>query len=56
MVLEGLNSKKLASETYAHARDNTFAKDRFISESRFTSNMYSFNVQNHNIRSEQSFR
>ena len=53
MVLEGLKFKNLASETLAHAHDNTFAKDRPISESRFTNKMCSFSVQNDKICSVQ---
>ena len=53
MVLEGLKYKLLAFETITHVRDNTFAKYRHVSESRFTSKMCSFSVQNHKLRSEQ---
>ena len=53
MVLEGLKYKMLAFETFAHARDNTFVKDRHISKSCFNNKICSFSVQNHKICSEQ---
>ena len=54
MVLEGLKYKKITFETITRARDNIFGKYRHISESRFTSKIYSFSVQNHKMRSEQT--
>ena len=38
---------------FTHARDNTFVKYRFISESRFINKMCPFSVQNGKIRCRQ---
>ena len=48
-----LKFKNLAYETLARAHDNTFAKYRHMSESRFTNKMCSFSVQNDKMRFEQ---
>ena len=48
-----LKYKKIAFETLMRAHDNTFAKNRHMSESRFINKMCSFSVQNDKMRSEQ---
>ena len=53
MVLEGPVSQILAFSTFTCARDSTFAKYRYFSESCFSSKMCSFCVQNHKMLPEQ---
>ena len=53
MVIEGPTFQFLASGTPTRARDTIFPKDRLSSETRFTSKMCSFSVQNDKIRSKQ---
>ena len=53
MVIEGPKFQFLASGTLARAHDTIFPKYRSSSETRFTSKICSFSVQNDKVRSEQ---